>query len=190
MTPMLSRGVDPRRRETSSGARSVGHSRSDAYRSIWVHRRADGSVRRSGSVPSSDHSQWHPEGMGRRVIVVAIALLIVGALGPATDGGGHETTSSYTSAQALGRAINAHGIGCSRVYPSRLSIWADHDAASCQVGAASVTLHVWKGVARPTDLGEASRHVPWVVGPNWLVATTNRRAAEQVVWAIGGDLIP
>lgn len=122
--------------------------------------------------------------MGRRVVGVAIALVVVGALGLAI-GDRHETISSYSSVRALGRDINAHGIGCSRVYPSRLSIWADHDAASCQVGSASVTLHVWKGVARPTDLGEASRHGPWVVGPNWLVATTNRQAAVQVAMVIG-----
>jgi hypothetical protein len=29
-----------------------------------------------------------------------------------------------------------------------------------------------------------------VVGPNWLVATTNRLAAIQVAMVIGGDLIP
>jgi hypothetical protein len=29
-----------------------------------------------------------------------------------------------------------------------------------------------------------------VVGPNWLVATTNRLAAVQVAMVIGGDLIP
>ena len=90
----------------------------------------------------------------------------------------------------LRQDIDAHGIGCSRIYPSRLGTWADHDAAACQVGSASLTLHVWKGVSPPINVGEASRHVAWVVGPNWLVATTNRFAAVQVAMVIGGDLIP
>jgi hypothetical protein len=42
----------------------------------------------------------------------------------------------------------------------------------------------------PIDLGEASRHAPCVVDPDWLVATTNRLAAIQVAMVIGGDLIP
>jgi len=61
---------------------------------------------------------------------------------------------------------------------------------NCEVGSAAVTLHTWKGVSPPTYLGEPSRHFPWVVGPNWLVATTNRLAAIQVAMVIGGDLIP
>ena len=101
-----------------------------------------------------------------------------------------ETAPSFSSTQALAGDIDAHGIGCSRVYPNDLRIWADHDAAVCEVGSATVTLHVWKGFARPTDLGEASRHTPWVVGTNWLVATTNRLAATQVAMVIGGDLVP
>jgi hypothetical protein len=127
--------------------------------------------------------------MVRRVVGVAVGLVVIGALGLAL-GDRDETISSYSSVQALGRDINAHGIGCSRVYPSRLQIWADHDAAGYQVGSATVTLHVWKGVSPPIDLGEASRHTPWVVGPNWLVATTNRVAAVQVAMVTGGDLIP
>ena len=127
--------------------------------------------------------------MVRRVVGVAVGLVVIGALGLAL-GDGDETVASYPSTQALARDINAHGIGCSRVYPSRLPIWADHDAAACQVGSATVTLHVWKGVSPPIDLGEASRHTPWVVGPNWLVATTNRVAAVQVAMVTGGDLMP
>jgi hypothetical protein len=127
--------------------------------------------------------------MGRRVVAVAIALVVIGALGLAL-GEQDEMISSYSSVQALGRDINAHGIGCSRLYPSRLQIWADHDAAGCEVGSATVTLHVWTGVSAMTGLGEASRHTPWVVGPNWLVATTNRVAAVQVAMVTGGDLIP
>jgi hypothetical protein len=127
--------------------------------------------------------------MVRRVVGVTVGLVVIGALGIAF-GDRHETVASYPSTQALARDISAHGIGCSRVYPSRLQIWADHDAAACQVGSATVTLHVWKGVSPPIDLGEASRHTPWVVGPNWLVATTNRVAAVQVATVTGGDLIP
>jgi hypothetical protein len=128
-------------------------------------------------------------GMVRRVVGVAVGLVAIGALGLAL-GDGDETIPSYSSTQTLGRDIDAHGIGCSRIYPSRLRIWADHDAAGCRVGSASLTLHVWKGVSPPVDLGEASRHVSWVIGPNWLVATTNRLAAIQVAMVIGGDLIP
>jgi hypothetical protein len=127
--------------------------------------------------------------MVRRVVGVAVGLVVVGGLGLAL-GDMDETVPSYSSTQALGRDINAHGIGCSRIYPSRLGTWADHDAAGCQVGSASLTLHVWKGVSAMTGLGKASRHVSWVVGPNWLVATTNRLAAVQVAIVIGGDLNP
>jgi hypothetical protein len=127
--------------------------------------------------------------MVRRVIGLAVGLVVIGALGLAL-GDRDETIPSYSSTQALGRDIDAHGIGCSRIYPSRLGTWADHDAAGCQVGSASLTLHVWKGVSPPINLGEPSRHVSWVVGPNWLVASTNRFAAVQVAMVIGGDLIP
>jgi hypothetical protein len=127
--------------------------------------------------------------MVRRAVGVAVALVVVGGLGLAL-GDPDKTIASYPSTQALARDISAHGIGCSRVYPSRLRVWADHDAAACQVGSATVTLHVWKGVSAMTGLGEASRHVSWVVGPNWLVATTNRLAAVQVAMVTGGDLNP
>jgi hypothetical protein len=127
--------------------------------------------------------------MVRRVVGVAVGLAVIGALGLALDDR-YETIPSFASTRALGWDIDTHGIGCSRIYPSRLRIWADHDAAGCQVGSASLTLHVWKGVSSPVNLGEASRHVSWVLGPNWLVATTNRLAAIQVAMVIGGDLIP
>jgi hypothetical protein len=127
--------------------------------------------------------------MVRRVVGVGVGLVVIGAIGLAL-GDGHETIPSSSSTQALGRDIDAHGIGCSRIYPSRLGTWADHDAAGCQVGSASLTLHVWKGVSPPANLGEACRHVSWVVGSNWLVATTNRLAAIRVAMVIGGDLIP
>jgi hypothetical protein len=130
--------------------------------------------------------------MVRRAVGVAVALVVVGGLGLAL-GDPDKTIASYPSTQALARDISAHGIGCSRVYPSRLQIWADHDAAACQVGSASLTLHVWRGVSQPVGLGvagKASRHISWVRGLNWLVATTNRLAAIQVAMVIGGDLIP
>ena len=131
-------------------------------------------------------------GMVTRVVGIGVGLVVIGAIGLAL-GDGNETIPSYSSTQALGRDIDAHGIGCSRIYPSRLGTWADHDAAGCQVGSASLTLHVWTGVSQPIGLGvagEASRHISWVRGPNWLVATTNRFAAIQVAMVIGGDLIP
>ena len=127
--------------------------------------------------------------MGRRVVGVAIALVVVGALGLALSDQDQSLTS-YSSVRALGRDINAHGIGCSRVYPVRTLGWADHDAGTCQVGPVSVTLHTWNSVSPLKRLGEPSRHVSWVVGPNWLVATTNRQAAVQVAMVIGGDLSP
>ena len=104
--------------------------------------------------------------MGRRVVAVAIALGVIGVLGLAL-GDRDEPISSYSSAQALGRDISAHGIGCSRVYPSRLGTWADHDAAGCQVGSASLTLHVWKGVSPPINLGEAVTSRGWLVPTGW-----------------------
>lgn len=119
----------------------------------------------------------HPlGGMVRRVVGVAVGLVVIVALGLA-PGDRDETAPSYSSTQALAGDIYAHGIGCSRVYPIDLQISADHDAAVCEVGSATVTLHVWKDVARPTNLGEAARHTPSVVGTNWLVATTNQLAA-------------
>jgi hypothetical protein len=118
--------------------------------------------------------------MVRRVVGVAVGLVVVFALGLAFDD--QDQTTSTPRPRALGRDIDAHGIGCSRIYPSRLRLWADHDAAGCQVGSASLTLHVWKGVSPPMGLGEASRHVSWVVGPNWLVATTNRSSLSKWRW--------
>jgi hypothetical protein len=142
-----------------------------------------------GGVLGSDNHCGILDGMGRRVVGVAIALGVIGVLGLAY-GDRDEMISSYSSVQALGRNINAHGIGCSRVYPTRGRGWADHDAANCEVGSAAVTLHEWKGVFPPTYLREPSRHESWVVGPNWLVAATNRFAAVQVAMVIGGDLMP
>ena len=141
--------------------------------------------------------------MVRRVVGVAVGLVVIGALGLAL-GDGNETVASYPSTQALAQDIHAHGIGCSRLYPirapgwagpvpswaDRVPGWANHNAVNCEVGSAAVTLHTWKGVSSPTYLGEPSRHFPWVVGPNWLVATTNRLTAVQVAKAIGGNLIP
>jgi hypothetical protein len=128
-------------------------------------------------------------GMVRRVVGVAAGLVVIGALGLAL-GDRDEKVPSYPSTEALGGDISAHGIGCARVYPIRGPLFADHDAVNCEVGSAMVTLHVWGVSPPPIDLGEASRHTPWVVGPNWLVATTNRLAAIQVAMVIGGDLIP
>jgi len=127
--------------------------------------------------------------MTRRVVGVAILLVVIGVLGLVL-GNRDEVISSYSSVQALGRDINAHGIGCSRLYPIRGPLFSDHDAANCEVGSAAVTLHAWKDVSPPPiDLGERSRHGSWVVGPNWLVAATNLFAAVQVAMVIGGDLI-
>jgi hypothetical protein len=128
-------------------------------------------------------------GMVRRIVGVAVGLGVIGALGFGLGDRG-EKVPSYPSTQALGRDISAHGIGCARVYPIRTLFLADHDAANCEVGSATVTLNVWGVSPPPIDLGEASRHAPWVVGPNWLVATTNRLAAIRVAMVIGGDLIP
>jgi hypothetical protein len=127
--------------------------------------------------------------MVRRVVGLAVGLAFIGALGLALNGW-NEAIPPYSSTRALGRDIDAHGIGCSRIYPSRLWMWRDHDAAGCQVGSASLTLHVWKGARPAGSLGEASRHVSWVVGPNWLAATTNRLTAIKVAIVTGGDLIP
>lgn len=127
--------------------------------------------------------------MIRRVIGAAIGLAIVAALGLVPDD--QNKTQPYASVGSLGGAIKAHGIGCSRIYPARFQFWPDDDAATCEVGSAAVTLHTWKNASSPpTYLGEPSRHVSWVVGPNWLVAATNRFAAVQVAMVIGGDLIP
>ena len=64
--------------------------------------------------------------------------------------------------------------------------------AVCEVGSANVTLHSFENAVPLRRLGKPSRRsgVSWVVGPNWLVATMSRTAAEQVSLAIGGDLIP
>ena len=130
--------------------------------------------------------------MTRRALGVALGLVVVGVLVVSLDDqDGVPSVQSYPSVQALGQDIRAHGIGCSRVYPVRgpRPLWADHDAANCEVGSAAVTLHAWKDVSPPPTYLEKSRHESWVVGPNWLVASTNRLAAVQVALAIGGDLV-
>jgi hypothetical protein len=80
--------------------------------------------------------------MVRRVVGVAVGLVVIGALGLAL-GDRDETIPSYSSTRALGRDISAHGIGCARVYPIRGPLFADHDAVNCDVGSATVTLHVF-----------------------------------------------
>jgi hypothetical protein len=129
--------------------------------------------------------------MGRRVVGFAIALGVIGVLG-VTLGDRDETISSYSSVQALGRDINAHGIGCPRVRPAGFLGPVGHEAATCQVGSATITLHTFEDVPPLEEWGEPTPRtgVSWVVGPNWLVATMDRPAAIQVASVIGGDLIP
>jgi hypothetical protein len=98
---------------------------------------------------------------------------------------------SYSSVEALGHDIHAHGIGCPRLYSAyqaggpRVGV----DAATCLVGSATITLYVYE------DVPVLERHAEptyrsYVVGPNWAVVTRSRPAALQVTLAIGGDLIP
>jgi hypothetical protein len=129
--------------------------------------------------------------MVRRVVGVAVGLVVIGALG-LTSGDRGAVVSSYSSVQALGRDINAHGIGCPRVRPARFFGPVGHEAATCQVGSATITLHTFAGVPPVEEWGEPTPRtgVSWVVGPNWLVATMDRPAAIQVASVIGGDVIP
>jgi hypothetical protein len=128
-------------------------------------------------------------GMSRRVVAVAVALVVVGGLGLALAGGSGRP--SYLSVEALGDDIHAHGIGCPRLYSAyqaggpRVGV----DAATCLVGSATITLYVYE------DVPVLERHAEptyrsYVVGPNWAVVTRSRPAALQVTLAIGGDLIP
>ena len=71
--------------------------------------------------------------MVRRVVGVTVGLALIGALGFAL-GDRAERVPSYPSTQAMGRDINAHGIGCSRLFPIRGPLFADHDAVTCEVG--------------------------------------------------------
>jgi hypothetical protein len=128
-------------------------------------------------------------GMIRRVVGVAVALLVVGGLGLALSSG--SGSPSYSSVEALGHDIHAHGIGCPRLFSAyqaggpRVGV----DAATCLVGSATVTLYVYQApavLARPREPTYRS----YVVGPNWEVVTISRPAALQVTLAIGGDLIP
>ena len=127
--------------------------------------------------------------MIRRVVGVAVALVVVGGLGLALSSGSGRP--SYSSVEALGHDIHAHGIGCPRLYSAyqaggpRVGV----DAATCLVGSAPVTLYVYEAPAvleRPDE----STYRSYVVGPNWKVVTTSRPAALQVTLAIGGVLIP
>ena len=130
-------------------------------------------------------------GMVRRVVGVAIGLVVIGALGLAL-GDRDETVASFPSTQALARDISAHGNGCLRLYSAyqaggpRVGV----DAATCLVGSAPITLYVYQDVSlRGQLVGEPTAR-SWVVGPNWWVVTTSRRAAIAVASATGGDLIP
>ena len=128
--------------------------------------------------------------MTRRVIGAAIGLAVVAALGLALDD--PNKTQSYASVESLGGAIKAHGIGCSRLYPTRSVTRPGEDRAVCEIGPATITLHTYQDVSllRRFDHPSLRSGVSWVVGPNWLVATMNRPAALQVALAIGGELIP
>jgi hypothetical protein len=129
--------------------------------------------------------------MVRRVVGLAVGLVVIGALGLAI-GDRDETVPSYSSTQALGRDINAHGLGCIRLRPAPFLGPVGHEAATCQVGSATITLHTFGDVPPLEEWGEPTSRtgVSWVVGPNWLVATMDRPAATQVASVIGGDLIP
>jgi hypothetical protein len=130
-------------------------------------------------------------GMVRRFVGVTVGLVVIGALSLA-PGDREGVISSYSSVQALGRDINAHGIGCPRLRPARFLGPVGHEAATCQVGSATITLHTFADVPPLEEWGEPTPRtgVSWVVGPNWLVATMDRPAATQVASVIGGDLIP
>jgi hypothetical protein len=130
-------------------------------------------------------------GMVRRVVGVAIGLIVIGGLGLAL-GNRDETIPYYFSVQAFGRDINARGIGCPRLYPAPFPGPVGHEAARCQVGSDWVTLHTFEDVPPVDEWGKPTSRtgVTWVVGPNWLVATMHRPAAIQVAMVIGGDLIP
>jgi hypothetical protein len=127
--------------------------------------------------------------MGRRVVGVAFALVVVGALGLALANGSGRP--SYSSVEALGHDIYAHGIGCARLHSAyqaggpKVGV----DAATCLVGSATITLYVYEDVSVLERLGEPT-YRSYVVGPNWMVVTRSRPAAAQVALAIGGDLIP
>lgn len=130
-------------------------------------------------------------GMIRRAVGVAIGLVVIGGLGLVL-GDRDEMISSYSSVQALGRDINAHGNGCLRLYSAyqaggpRVGV----DAATCLVGSAPITLYVYQDVSlRGQLVGEPTAR-SWVVGPNWWVVTTSRPAAIAVASATGGDLVP
>jgi hypothetical protein len=133
-------------------------------------------------------------GMIRRVVGVAVALLVVGGLGLALSSGSGRP--SYSSVEALGHDISAHSIGCLRLYSAYQAGGrrAGVDAATCLVGSASITLYIYEDVSLRVSLrgqlvGEPTAR-SWVVGPNWWVWTTSRPAATAVAWATGGDLIP
>jgi hypothetical protein len=125
-----------------------------------------------------------PRGIG-----VAIGLLVVGVLGFALND--RPGSRPYSSVEALGRDISAHGIGCPRLYSAyqaggpKVGV----DAAICLVGSATITLYVYEDVSVLERLGEPTYRT-YVVGPNWQVVTRSRPAAAQLALAIGGDLIP
>ena len=129
--------------------------------------------------------------MRRRALGVTIAILAVAALGITIDGRKEDIV--YPTIEALQRDLHAHDIGCPRLYPTGLlDTGAMHRAESCYVGSSWVTIHTYADGSKSRRLEEPSQRsgVSWAVGPNWLVATTDRPTAARVALAIGGDLIP
>jgi hypothetical protein len=131
--------------------------------------------------------------MVRRVVGVAVGLVVIGALGLALADR-YETIPPYPDpGSGTGYRRTRHRV-LSHLPPPVFGLGRTATLRTVRSGLLRHAPHVEGRLSAAdiptTYLGEPSRRVSWVVGPNWLVVATNRLAAIRVAMVIGGDLIP
>lgn len=127
---------------------------------------------------------------------VAVALVLVTAVGCSSDGAGTATApTSKTSGRTFAStteviaAMERAGLRCEQ--PEQGVVEGVAEAQRCIVGGAedAIVLRFADGAQRDGYLAGKDELASAVVGPNWAVQTVLPQTAEQVRDAIGGELV-